>query len=94
MLIRALTEYPLTCTGHEGFPKAEVTGGGVPLEQINCRTMESRVVKQPGCFMCGEVLDVHGRIGGFNFWWAWCTGRAAGLAAGKGGGGGGMTKWR
>lgn len=80
-LLTALTAYELPCTGHEGYSKAEVTGGGVPLAEVDCRTMESRLL--PGCFVCGEVLDVHGRIGGFNFFWAWVTGHAAGRAAGR-----------
>jgi predicted flavoprotein YhiN len=51
----------------------------VPLDEINWRTMESR--KTPGLYLCGEVLDVDGRIGGFNFQWAWSTGYNAGTAA-------------
>ncbi|KIZ02794.1 hypothetical protein MNEG_5163 [Monoraphidium neglectum] len=78
-LVSALTAYPLDLTGHEGYKKAEVTGGGVPLNQINCRTGESTVL--PGLFLCGEIVDVFGRIGGFNFLWAWISGRAAGLGA-------------
>ena len=60
--------------------QAEVTGGGVPLSEVNCATLESRVA--PGLFLCGEILDVFGRIGGFNFYWAWLSGRLAGLGAG------------
>jgi succinate dehydrogenase/fumarate reductase flavoprotein subunit len=56
-----------------------VTGGGVPLNQIDCATGESRLL--PGLFLCGEVLDVFGRIGGFNFHAAWVTGRLAGRGA-------------
>ena len=78
-LLASLTAFVLPCTGHEGYAKAEVTGGGVPLSEVDCKTMGSRLL--PGCFVCGEVLDVHGRIGGFNFFWAWLTGRAAGRAA-------------
>ncbi|KAI8475412.1 MAG: hypothetical protein J3K34DRAFT_517435 [Monoraphidium minutum] len=78
-LVEALTAYPLGVSGHEGYKKAEVTGGGVPLNQINVRTGESSLL--PGLFLCGEVLDVFGRIGGFNFYWAWLSGRAAGRAA-------------
>lgn len=66
-------------SGHEGYKKAEVTGGGVPLNEVNCRSMESRTL--PGVHLCGEVLDVFGRIGGFNFLWAWVSGRLAGLGA-------------
>lgn len=56
-----------------------MTGGGVPLTEINCSTMESK--KLPGVYICGEVCDVFGRIGGFNFYWAWLSGRLAGLSA-------------
>lgn len=66
-------------TGHEGYKKAEVTGGGIPLTEVDCRNLESRLL--PGLFMCGEVMDVFGRIGGFNFLWAWISGRLAGLGA-------------
>ena len=61
------------------YKKAEVTGGGVRLQDIDCKTMESRL--RPGLFVCGEICDVFGRIGGFNFYWAWVSGRAAGLGA-------------
>ncbi|MFN4152482.1 MAG: aminoacetone oxidase family FAD-binding enzyme, partial [Candidatus Sericytochromatia bacterium] len=76
-LINILTQYSLNYTGHEGYEKAEVTGGGIPLEEINTATMESKL--NEGLFVCGEILDVFGRIGGFNFYWAWLTGRLAGL---------------
>jgi predicted flavoprotein YhiN len=59
--------------------KAEVTGGGVALDEVDPRTLESRV--RPGLFLCGEILDAFGPIGGYNFAWAWATGRAAGLGA-------------
>jgi predicted flavoprotein YhiN len=78
-LLEALTAYQLAVTGHEGYLKAEVTGGGVALDEIDCGTMQSR--KMPGVHLCGELCDVHGRIGGFNFFWAWCSGRLAGLGA-------------
>ena len=78
-LIEQLTRYPLPWTGDEGYKKAEVTGGGVALSEVNPRTLESR--RQPGLFFCGEILDVFGPIGGYNFMWAWSTGRAAGLGA-------------
>ena len=79
-LIELLTRYPLPWTGDEGYKKAEVTGGGIDLAEIDPRTMESRV--QPGLYLCGEILDAFGPIGGHNFLWAWATGRAAGMAAG------------
>lgn len=78
-LVEYLTRYPLPWTGDEGYKKAEVTGGGVALGEIDARTMESRLC--PGLFLCGEVLDAFGPIGGYNFHWAWATGRAAGLGA-------------
>ncbi|HEX5004096.1 MAG TPA: aminoacetone oxidase family FAD-binding enzyme [Gemmatimonadales bacterium] len=78
-LTTALTALPLPVTGSEGYRKAEVTGGGVALSEIDPVTMESR--RAPGLFLCGEVLDAFGPIGGFNFLWAWATGRAAGRGA-------------
>ena len=77
-LIDVLVRGELQWTGDEGYKKAEVTGGGVSLAEINPRTMESR--RHPGLFLCGEVLDAFGPIGGYNFLWAWATGRAAGQA--------------
>lgn len=75
-LVDTLTAYRLPWTGHEGYQKAEVTGGGVALGEIDPRTMESR--RAPGLHLCGEILDAFGPIGGHNFLWAWATGRAAG----------------
>lgn len=80
-LVQTLAAFPLPWTGDEGYRKAEVTGGGVALEEIDPRTMESRV--QPGLFLCGEILDAFGPIGGHNFMWAWSTGRAAGSGAAR-----------
>ena len=77
MLVRG----PLPWIGDEGYKKAEVTGGGVDLAAIDPHTMESRTHK--GLFLCGEMLDAFGPIGGYNFLWAWATGRAAGLGAGR-----------
>lgn len=68
---------------HAACPCVQVTGGGVPLEQVNCATMESRLL--PGLHLAGEILDVFGRIGGFNFYWAWVSGRLAGMGAALGG---------
>ena len=79
-LVDALTNYPLPWSGHEGYRVAEVTGGGVPLGEVNSATLESRVA--PGLYLCGEMLDAFGPIGGYNFLWAWVTGKIAGLAAG------------
>jgi predicted Rossmann fold flavoprotein len=78
-LVSALTAYVLPWTGDEGYKKAEVTGGGVALGEIDPRTLESR--RTPGLHFCGEILDAFGPIGGHNFLWAWSTGRAAGVAA-------------
>jgi hypothetical protein len=78
-LVDVLVRGPLPCTGHEGYHKAEVTGGGVSLAEIDPRTMESK--RHRGLFLCGEMLDAFGPIGGYNFLWAWVTGRAAGLGA-------------
>ena len=78
-LINMLVRGELPCQGDEGYKKAEVTGGGVALGEVNPRTMESR--RHPGLFLCGEVLDAFGPIGGYNFLWAWATGRAAGTGA-------------
>jgi hypothetical protein len=79
-LIDALTGYPLPWSGNEGYKKAEVTGGGVALDEVDPKTLESKRV--PGLYLCGEMLDAFGPIGGHNFAWAWATGRAAGIAAG------------
>jgi hypothetical protein len=80
-LIETLVRGALPWSGHEGYAKAEVTGGGVSLAEVDPRTMESR--KLPGLFICGEALDAFGPIGGYNFLWAWSTGRAAGLGAAR-----------
>jgi predicted Rossmann fold flavoprotein len=79
-LIEVLVRGSLPWTGDEGYKKAEVTGGGVNLAEIDPRTMQSKL--HPGLFLCGELLDAFGPIGGYNFLWAWATGRAAGHAAG------------
>jgi predicted Rossmann fold flavoprotein len=62
----------------EGYGKAEVTAGGVDTDELSAKTMESR--KVPGLFFIGEVVDVTGQLGGFNFQWAWASGAAAGDA--------------
>jgi predicted Rossmann fold flavoprotein len=77
-LVRAFTAWPLAVTDSRGYTYAEVTAGGVPLGEIHPATMESRCV--PGLYLVGEMLDVDGRIGGFNFQWAWATGHVAGAA--------------
>ena len=78
-LIDTLVRGSLPASGDEGYKKAEVTGGGGDLGEVNPRTMESR--RHPGLFLCGELLDAFGPIGGYNFYWAWATGRAAGIGA-------------
>jgi predicted Rossmann fold flavoprotein len=78
-LVHLLTELPLPVIGDRGWNYAEVTAGGVPLGEIDYRTMQSRIV--PGLYLIGEMLDCEGRIGGFNFQWAWATGHIAGKAA-------------
>ena len=82
-LAETLARGVLPWKGHGGYASAEVTGGGISLAEVDPRTMESRVL--PGLFLCGEALDAFGPIGGYNFLWAWATGRAAGIgAAGSG----------
>ena len=78
-LVRAIKQTSIALTGTRGFGKAEVTAGGIPLSEVDSRTMESRVV--PGLFLAGEVLDLDGPIGGFNFQAAFSTGWLAGLNA-------------
>ena len=71
-------EWIVEPAGTEGYEKAEVTAGGVDTEELSSKTMESRRV--PGLFFIGEVVDVTGHLGGFNFQWAWASGAAAGRA--------------
>ncbi|HSN05632.1 MAG TPA: aminoacetone oxidase family FAD-binding enzyme, partial [Nitrospira sp.] len=78
-LVAMLTKFPFPVVQDRGWNYAEVTAGGVPLEEVNFRTMESKLV--PGLYLVGEILDCDGRIGGFNFQWAWVTGRLAGRAS-------------
>ncbi|MBX9789624.1 MAG: aminoacetone oxidase family FAD-binding enzyme [Pirellulales bacterium] len=78
-LVRAIKQTSIALVGTRGFGKAEVTAGGIPLAEVDSRTMESRVV--PGLFLAGEVLDLDGPIGGYNFQAAFSTGWLAGLTA-------------
>ncbi len=78
-LVAALKALEVPVTGNRGYLFAEVTAGGVPLGEVQLATMESRV--RPGLHLCGEILDVDGRIGGFNFQWAWASGHVAGRSA-------------
>lgn len=70
-LAHSLTERPLPVRDSRGYSFAEVTAGGVPLTEVDPATMESR--KCPGLHLVGEILDVDGRLGGFNFQWAWSS---------------------
>ena len=71
-------DWRLTPAGTEGYEKAEVTAGGVDTNELSSKTMESKKVR--GLFFIGEVVDVTGHLGGFNFQWAWASGAAAGRA--------------
>jgi hypothetical protein len=70
-VVQALVYWPLPVRDSRGYAHAEVTAGGVPLAEVNSRTLCSR--KCPGLYLLGEILDVDGRIGGFNFQWAWSS---------------------
>jgi predicted flavoprotein YhiN len=76
---RAVAAYEPALLGAGGFDRAEVTEGGVPLRELDRRTLESRLA--PGLHFCGEVCNATGRLGGFNFQWAWASGLAAGRGA-------------
>jgi predicted Rossmann fold flavoprotein len=78
-LERLVHNWQITPAGTEGYAKAEVTAGGVDTDELSAKTMESR--KVPGLFFIGEVVDVTGHLGGFNFQWAWASGFSAGQAA-------------
>lgn len=80
-IVRDLVDFTLPVIRDRGFEYAEVTAGGVPLDELNVATMESRIC--PNLYLCGEILDVDGRIGGFNFQWAWASGQLAGISAGR-----------
>jgi len=75
---RQIHAWNLVPSGTEGFEKAEVTAGGVDTDELSAKTMESRTI--PGLYFIGEVVDVTGHLGGFNFQWAWASGAAAGRA--------------
>ena len=77
-LERQAHRWEITPAGTEGYDKAEVTAGGVDTAELSAKTMESR--KVPGLFFIGEVVDVTGHLGGFNFQWAWASGFCAGQA--------------
>jgi predicted Rossmann fold flavoprotein len=75
-LERQVHEWVIEPAGTEGYEKAEVTAGGVDTDELSGKSMESR--KIPGLFFIGEVVDVTGQLGGFNFQWAWASGAATG----------------
>jgi predicted Rossmann fold flavoprotein len=81
--LRALTDrlqaWHVTPTGSEGYRTAEVTRGGVDTRQLSSKTMESQIT--PGLYFIGEVVDVTGWLGGYNFQWAWSSGWVAGQYA-------------
>ena len=77
-LERAAHHWQITPAGTEGYDKAEVTAGGVDTDELSAKTMES--LKVPGLYFIGEVVDVTGHLGGFNFQWAWASGFSAGQA--------------
>ena len=81
LLVHGLVRWPLAVDGTRGYNYAEVTAGGVSLDEIDASTMASRVC--PGLFLVGEILDVDGRIGGFNFQWAWSSAWVAAQAIAK-----------
>jgi predicted Rossmann fold flavoprotein len=76
-LSERLSRWELTPTGTEGYKKAEVTLGGVDTRDLSSQTMES---KRPGLYFIGEVMDVTGWLGGYNFQWAWASAHACGQA--------------
>ncbi len=80
-LVEAITSLAIPVTGDRGYNYAEVTAGGVPLAEVQLKTMESRCTS--GLHLCGEICDVDGRIGGFNFQWAWASGFVAGAECAK-----------
>ncbi len=79
-LIAAFTQLPVPIIADRGYTFAEATAGGVPLSELHLDTMQSRACA--GLHLCGEICDVDGRVGGFNFQWAWASGYLAGCAAG------------
>jgi predicted Rossmann fold flavoprotein len=80
-LIHELLEMPLEVRDSRGYNYAEVTAGGIPLTEVDVATMESRLRR--GLYLIGEMLDVDGRIGGFNFQWAWSSAWVAASAIGR-----------
>jgi predicted flavoprotein YhiN len=77
-LAQALATWQVVPSGTEGYKKAEVMRGGVSTADLQPKTLESR--KTPGLYFIGEVVDVTGWLGGYNFQWAWASGTTAALA--------------
>jgi predicted flavoprotein YhiN len=77
-LAERLQRWTLKPSGTEGYRTAEVTLGGINVDEVSSKTLESK--KQAGLYFVGEVLDVTGWLGGYNFQWAWASGHAAGQA--------------
>jgi predicted flavoprotein YhiN len=77
-LERSAHRWEILVSGTEGYEKAEVTAGGVETDELSAKTMECR--RLPGLYFVGEVVDVTGHLGGFNFQWAWASGFCAGQA--------------
>jgi predicted Rossmann fold flavoprotein len=75
-IARLLNSWEVIPKGTEGYAKAEVTVGGVDTDELSSKTMESK--KVPGLFFIGEIVDITGHLGGYNFQWAWASGHAAG----------------
>ena len=75
-LAEALHDWQVKPSGTSGYAKAEVTLGGVDTDELSSKTMEAKRV--PGLYFIGEVVDVTGQLGGFNFQWAWASGFVAG----------------
>jgi predicted flavoprotein YhiN len=80
-VVETLSDWRVRFNGTEGYDKAEVTIGGVDTDELSSKTMESK--KVPGLYFIGEVVDVTGWLGGYNFQWAWASGFAAGQEVGK-----------
>ena len=79
-LCTSLKKYRINILETTGFKNAQVTAGGISLDEVNTDTLESKIIK--GLYFSGEVLDVYGECGGFNLQWAWASGYIAGKNAG------------
>jgi predicted Rossmann fold flavoprotein len=78
-IAKSMHEFVVDVAGTEGYAKAEVTAGGVDTKELSSKTMES--IKVPDLYFIGEVVDVTGWLGGYNFQWAWSSGYAAGVSS-------------